>query len=243
MTQNIYDDERFFTAYSRLRRSVDGLDGAPEWPTMRAMLPDVAGRSVLDLGCGFGWFCRWAAAAGARNVIGIDLSRRMLERARRDTTDPRVTYRRGDLEAIELGHEAFDLVYSSLTLHYVAAIDRLATAIRDALVPGGTLVASIEHPMFTAPSRPGFVPDGHGGVVWPVDRYFDESERITDWLAPGVVKQHRTLGTYVATLRRAGLDVSELVEWRPSAEQIAANPEWSDEAERPAFLIVAALRS
>jgi hypothetical protein len=57
MTQNIYDNDSFFAGYSRLPRSVEGLDGAPEWPALRAMLPEVSGRRAVDLGCGFGWFC------------------------------------------------------------------------------------------------------------------------------------------------------------------------------------------
>ncbi|HEY1299762.1 MAG TPA: class I SAM-dependent methyltransferase, partial [Stellaceae bacterium] len=82
MPQNIYDDAEFFAEYSRLPRSVAGLDGAPEWPALHALLPDLSGASVLDLGCGFGWFCRWARQQGAARVLGIDISRRMLERAR-----------------------------------------------------------------------------------------------------------------------------------------------------------------
>ncbi len=66
MTQNIYDDEAFFAGYCRLPRSVHGLGGAPEWPVLRGMLPELAGQSVLDLGCGFGWFCRFAAGEGGR---------------------------------------------------------------------------------------------------------------------------------------------------------------------------------
>jgi hypothetical protein len=51
MTQNIYDNEGFFAQYSRLTRSVEGLDGAPEWPTLRGMLPELSGcRAVLPLG-------------------------------------------------------------------------------------------------------------------------------------------------------------------------------------------------
>ena len=64
MAQNIYDRPEF----------VEGLDGAPEWPALRAMLPDVDGLRVVDLGCGFGWFCRWARAHGASEVLGLDLS-------------------------------------------------------------------------------------------------------------------------------------------------------------------------
>ena len=76
MTQNIYDDPEFFAGYSRLPRSLDGLDGAPEWPALRAMLPPLRGRRVLDLGCGFGWFCRWARQQGAAQVMGLERFRK-----------------------------------------------------------------------------------------------------------------------------------------------------------------------
>src|SRR5919109_4622915 len=102
MTQNIYDNAEFFEGYSRLRRSVEGLEGAPEWPALRALLPDLCGSAVLDLGCGFGWFCRWAREQGAAHVLGIDLSERMLARARTTTQDPLITYSRGDMEHLAL---------------------------------------------------------------------------------------------------------------------------------------------
>ena len=96
MAQNIYDRPEFFEGYSRLGRSVDGLDGAPEWPALRAMLPDVDGLRVVDLGCGFGWFCRWARAHGASEVLGLDLSEKMLARARAAGADDAITYRRAN---------------------------------------------------------------------------------------------------------------------------------------------------
>lgn len=97
MTQNIYDDPAFFEGYRRLPRSVNGLAGAPEWPSLRALLPDVNGLRVVDLGCGFGWFCRWARQRGAARVLGLDASQKMLERAKADTADPAIVYERVDL--------------------------------------------------------------------------------------------------------------------------------------------------
>src|SRR5580700_4848658 len=94
MAQNIYDNDEFFAGYGRLPRSVDGLEGAPEWSNLRAMLPDLHGRNVLDLGCGYGWFCRWARAAGAAQIVGIDVSEKMLARARADTQGRAITYTR-----------------------------------------------------------------------------------------------------------------------------------------------------
>lgn len=52
MTQNIYDNPEFFEAYSWLGRSVAGLAGAAEWPALRALLPDLRGLRIVDLGCG-----------------------------------------------------------------------------------------------------------------------------------------------------------------------------------------------
>lgn len=54
MAQNIYDNPDFFAGYSQLPRQIRGLDGAPEWPSIGAILPTVSGKRVLDLGCGFG---------------------------------------------------------------------------------------------------------------------------------------------------------------------------------------------
>src|SRR4051794_31999004 len=109
MAQNIYDDPEFFEGYSRLRRSVEGLDGAPEWPALRALLPEMRGLAVVDLGCGFGWFCRWAREAGAARVAGIDVSERMLARARAGTQAPAISYVRADMEHLELSPESFDV--------------------------------------------------------------------------------------------------------------------------------------
>lgn len=242
MAQNIYDDEAFFSQYGQLPRAAHGLDEAPEWPTLRAMLPPLHGLRVVDLGSGLGWFCRWAASSGAETVLGIDLSERMLAAARATTTDEHVRYDRQDLDELVLPPHAYDVAYCSLTLHYLSDLPRFFSVVAGALVPGGTLVCSLEHPIFTAPSSAAFVLDGDGDVTWPLDRYFDEGPRITDWLAPGVVKQHRTLATYVTALLDAGFALTSLIEWGPSAADLAAHPDWSAEVERPAFLLLGATR-
>jgi ubiquinone/menaquinone biosynthesis C-methylase UbiE len=240
MTQNIYDDEGFFAGYSRLPRSVQGLDGMPEWPTLRAMLPDLKGRSVVDLGCGFGWFCRWARENGAASVLGLDVSEKMLSRARAETGDKTVSYERADLEQLDLPAAAFDLAYSALTLHYLENLEGMLAVVHRALRPGGWLVFSAEHPIYTAPTNPGWHTDAAGRKTWPVDNYLNEGPRSTDWLASGVIKRHRTVATYFNLLIGLGFTIMRVEEWGASAEQIAAHPEWTDEDQRPPFLLVAA---
>jgi len=224
VTQNIYDDAGFFAGYARLRRSVEGLDGAPEWPTLRSMLPELAGRRVVDLGCGFGWFCRWAREVGAASVLGLDVSANMLARAHETKPESAIVYRQADLEAVELPAASFDLAYSSLTLHYIEKLGALFASVHRALVPGGSFVFSAEHPLYTEPG-----PD-----------YLDEGPRTTDWLAKGVVKQHRTLATYLNLLIATGFTIRHVEEWGPTRTEIAAHPEWKIDHRRPSFLLVSA---
>jgi SAM-dependent methyltransferase len=242
MAQNKYDDEQFFRAYSGLPRSVHGLEGAAEWPRLRSLLPQLDGARVLDLGCGFGWFCRWARTQGAAEVLGVDVSTNMLDRARRDTDDPAIRYQQADLETVLLRANSFDLVYSSLALHYLTDLDRVVGQMAAAVVPGGTVVCSVEHPIYSAPSQPGWV-EVQGRRVWPLDGYSRRGQRVTDWLAPGVVKHHRTIGDHVAAFVGAGLQLTALVEWSPDQAELALHPEWEEELDRPMFLLIAASRA
>jgi SAM-dependent methyltransferase len=242
MAQNIYDNDEFFAGYAQLPRSVEGLAGAPEWPALRALLPDLRGCRVLDLGCGYGWFCRWAREAGATAVLGIDVSEKMLARARADTNDGAITYRRADMERLVLPGAAFDLIYSSLALHYIADVGRLIAEAYRSLVPGGSLVFSTEHPIYSAPAAPKWIRDPEGRKIWPLNNYLDEGPRTTNWLAPGVIRHHRTIGTTINLLLRAGFAITHLEEWGPSDEQISALASLADERQRPAFLIVSATK-
>jgi SAM-dependent methyltransferase len=242
MAQNIYDTDAFFRGYSQLPRSVHGLDGAPEWPAIRALLPEISGKRVVDLGCGFGWFARWARQQGAGHVLGLDLSHNMIGRARADTPEGMIEYRIADLEALDLPEKSFDLAYSSLAFHYVGDFGKLARTIHRALVAGGHLVFTIEHPIYMAAAQPQWTVDPGGRKSWPVNGYFNEGSRTTDWLAKGVVKYHRTIATTLNTLLDAGFAIRRVVEFAPTAEQIAAVPQLAEELERPMMLIVAAQR-
>ena len=86
---------------------------------MRALLPDLAGRRIVDLGCGFGWFSRFAVEQGATSVLGLDISENMIDRARSETATAAITYAIADLEHLQLDEGAFDFAYSSLAFHYI----------------------------------------------------------------------------------------------------------------------------
>lgn len=140
MKQNIYDDPGFFERYSAMPRSVEGLRQAGEWHELRAMLPPLKDKSFLDLGCGFGWHCRFAAEQGARHVVGVDLSENMLRRAAEINGGSGIEYRRAAIEDIDFPRQSFDVVLSSLALHYVRDLDVAFARIFAVLKAGGDFI-------------------------------------------------------------------------------------------------------
>jgi SAM-dependent methyltransferase len=243
MHQHIYDDPAFFASYSQMARSRAGLEAAGEWPAFRALLPDLREKRVLDLGCGFGWHCRYAREQQAHLVIGIDLSEKMIAQARASTADPAIEYRQMALEEIDFPPQTFDVVISSLALHYIEHFALVCQNVYQCLVRGGTFVFSIEHPIFTACAAQDWHYDQQGQRLhWPVDHYQDEGPRLTRFLGHDVPKYHRTLATHLNTLRAAGFTISGLAEPQPTPDMLAKQPEMRDEMRRPMFLVIAALR-
>ncbi len=238
--QNPYDDPSFFEKYSRMDRSVKGLGGAGEWHELQKLLPDFQGKRVLDLGCGFGWHCRYAAEQGAAAVLGIDVSEKMLAAAREKTASPVVEYRRLPIEEADFPPESFDVVMSSLAFHYLPSFGPVCRMAYRCLPEGGDFVFSVEHPVFTAQGPQDWCRDGEGNPLhWPVDRYFEEGEREAVFLGETMVKYHRTLTTYLGTLLRTGFAVTDLVEPQPP-ESMRGLPGMEDERRRPMMLLVQA---
>jgi SAM-dependent methyltransferase len=242
--QNVYDDPAFFAGYSGLERFGAGWDRAMEQPIFLSLLPDPTGRRVLDLGCGVGQLAHHLAGAGAAEVVGLDLSERMLGLARAERAHPRVDYRLGSIEEADFPPERFDLIVSALAFHYVRDYRALVGRIATWLAPGGALVFSTEHPIYTARgSDDGWIVDADGRrQSWAIDHYHDEGAREHTWFVAGVRRYHRTVATLINGLIEAGLAIRRVVEPAPSEEWLRDRPRMSDERRRPMFLLVRADR-
>ena len=223
--------------YDAVADSYAGPNDDYEGSAVAALLELVgrdAGPRALDLACGHGPVARELARRGAR-VTGIDISQRLLERARAAPTDrgSAIEYVHGDAtDPAALPGAEFDLVVSNFGLSDIDDLDGVCATIARVLVPGGRLLFSILHPCFA----------GAAGVSgsWPTGRgYYDEGW----WRADGelsVLRQqvganHRMLSTYITTLRRHGLIIDAVVEPRPE-------PEWVDDRPgaggQPVYLVV-----
>lgn len=240
MKENKYDNAAFFEKYSQMPRSLIGLDGAGEWNTLKTMLPDFKGKRVLDLGCGFGWHCAYAAGQGAAAVTGIDISGKMLEKAKLLTNAYNIEYRSVPIEDYEYPENSFDVVISSLAFHYVRFFDDICSKVYRCLTACGDFVFSVEHPIFTAQGRQEWAHDSEGNIThWPVDGYFYEGERTAQFPDEDIIKYHRTLTSYVSGLLNHGFVITALREPVPPDDMLDISG-MKDELRRPMMLIISA---
>lgn len=230
---NHYDNPEFFAAYAQMNRSQQGLDGAGEWHLLQPLFPDMTGKDMLDLGCGYGWHCKYAADQGARSVLGIDQSEMMIAEAKKRNAASGITYRVRSLQDYAYPAAAYDLVVSNLVLHYVEDLDGVYRSICKTLRPGGVFLMNIEHPTFTAGVNQQFAQDG----TWPVDDYYYPGLRKTDFLGHEIIKYHHTLTQILGGLLKAGFRIEAVEEAIPPEEWRAVMP---DEMRRPMMLLVRA---
>lgn len=244
MKENFYDKQSFFEKYSEMLRSKEGLKGAGEWPTLEKMLPDFTDKRVLDLGCGYGWHCIYAAQKGASAVLGIDLSEKMIQEATRKNKCDKIEYKVLGIEDYDYPAQSYDIVISSLALHYVEDLAPVFAKINNTLVAGGTFVFTMEHPVFTAyGSQEWFYNEEGKPVHWPVDRYFIEGKRVANFLGEDIVKYHHTLTSILQGLLKTGFIIKEVIEPQPTQEMMDAIPDMKEELRRPMMIAVAAIKS
>jgi SAM-dependent methyltransferase len=184
------------------------------------LLGDVAGRRILEVGCGAAASARWLAIEGAE-VVATDLSGGMLRHAREgaDRSGVHVPLVQCDALSLPFSDGAFDMVYTAFgAVPFVDDPARLMREVFRVLRPGGRWVFSVTHPM-----RWIFLDDpGEGGLV-AVHSYFDRTPYVEygeDGLAT-YVEHHRTLGDRIRDLVAAGFTLTDLIE-----------PEWPEGHER-----------
>ena len=237
---SIYDDERFFEAYGNMERSKGGLEAAGEWHQLKPLFPELKGKTVLDLGCGYGWHCKYAVRMGADQVVGIDGSRRMIDTAKEKNPDKKIQYKVCRIEEFDYPVSAYDFVISNLALHYIEDLNQAYQNIYQTLKPGGIFLFNIEHPVFTA----GVLQDWIYGedktpLYWPVDRYYEPGQREALFLGEKVVKQHHTLTQILNGLLQTGFQIEAVEEAEPP-EYMMDLPGMKDELRRPMMLLVKA---
>jgi SAM-dependent methyltransferase len=184
------------------------------------LLGEVAGRRVLEVGCGSAPCSRWLRREGA-DVVALDLSGGMLARAAElnRATGIDVPLLQADVGALPLASASVDVACSAFGgLPFVADVEAALAQVARVLRPGGRFVASVNHPMrWPLPDSP----DPEDLRV--VSSYFDRTPYVeTDENGRAVyVEHHRTVGDWVRAVVGAGLVLDDLLEpeWTPGRTQ------------------------
>lgn len=237
----IYDNEVFFNSYADLRLNDKGFNGKIEEPEMRKLIGKVNNLMVLDIGSGFGHQAIWLIQNGAKNVIAIDPSMRMIEYAKKEYNHPQIEYRHGYFEQQEFNCK-FDVIVSSMAFHYIEDLKAVFIKCHKQMKDNGRLLFSIEHPIITA------YPDGYSeddnGKYWKLRNYFREEERVQHWFVDGVRKYHRTISSIVMDLINSGFKIEAMSEPQP-VDKIYKQEEKDEDYFwlRPSILFIKAIKT
>ena len=226
--QNIYDNDTFFDNFKGLRSDEINFNDVIETPILTAMLPDMKGRKVLDIGCGMGQHAMQYSKAGAASVLGTDISEKMLAFAKENNAADNITYRRLAFEDIAQLNEKFDVITSSLAFDYSQDFEGLMKDVYALLNDGGYLVFSMSHPISTAYDgvydRYTRTKDGVR-LYANLHNYGIEGERHFKWVVEDYEVYHRKISTLINAIAKAGFTIEECQESKVPEEILAAHPD------------------
>lgn len=238
--QNIYDNEAFFENFRGIRSNDINFNDCIETPILLAMLPDIHGKNILDIGCGMGQHAKQYSEMGAKSVLGVDISEKMLEYARKHFSADNITYRQMALEDICALNQTFDLVTSSLVFDYVQDFDELMRNVYALMKYDAEFVFSMSHPMATSydGQYPRYTRSESGERLYAnINNYFVEGQRNIAWVVDNYELYHRTFSSILNSMIKAGFFIEECRESQTSDELRTQYPDiFGGTIHRPDFV-------
>lgn len=239
--QNVFDNKVFFESYKKLRNLEFNYNTLQEKPAIFSLLPPLKGTSILDMGCGFGENSEFFVKNEAKEVHGIDISKKMLEEAIKSNEYTNVDYELLPIEKISQLEKSYDLVFSSLALHYVKDFEKTIKDVYEKLNKGGHFIFSQMHPLTSAPKNGiEWIKEGDVRVAYRLSDYLDMGERSISWYIDDIIMYHRPISYILNTLIFGGFEVVEVLEPMASKEDIKKYPDMIKDIHKPNFLIIKA---
>ncbi|HKU40745.1 MAG TPA: class I SAM-dependent methyltransferase [Polyangiales bacterium] len=204
-------------------------------PPVLELCKPYQGSTVLDLGCGEGYCARTLRDGGAAEVLGIDVSSRMIEAAKaEEQRNPKgIRYRQGDATDLhELADASFDRVLAMFLFNYLTttATQQCLREVARILRPGGKFVFAVPHPSLPwlrKPAPPFYFDVGSTGYFQARDTRWAGKIWKRDGTELEVQLVHKTLEDYFAALRGAGFNTMPLIrELRVTPEILSVDPKF-----------------
>lgn len=233
---SVYDEGEFYENFMKRRNRPESPNNIIEKPILLEMIGDVAGKRILDLGCGDAEVGAELLQKGGASYLGVEGSKNMARAATENLEGTTGQVLHSSMEEWQPHGEQYDLVISRFALHYLADLNSVFTKVHYSLVPGGKFIFSVQHPVLTSSAKSA---EGSGRRSdWIVDDYFNQGERIEPWIGRKVIKYHRTTEEYFQLLLRAGFSVDDLREGMPRAENFSSQEEYERRMRIPLVLMI-----
>jgi SAM-dependent methyltransferase len=239
-------DEYAETWAQRMRSGENITHEYLEKPAMFAAVPDLKGKDVLCIGCGTGEECRSLKDRGARRVLGMDVSKGLIEYAKKSYPD--LEFEVMAMEQLDVPEGSFDFAYSSLAMHYAEDWTDILRRIRRALKPGSFFLFSTHHPV-----RWGAVKKKEGDVFSYLLGFSkkgkDVQEIFGDYLTTRKIEEtwfnelsvtyyHKPFGSILKNILDSGFIIKDFIEPKPVEEAKAKKPNfWAIHQKIPLFMI------
>ena len=217
-----------------------------EKPAMYKELPNLKGKSVLCLGCGTGEECKHLKSLGARRVVGIDISKGLINLAKKSY--PSLEFHIMDMEKLDFPNKSFDFIYSSLTMHYVKDWTKTLRGVHKILKTKGVFLFSTHHPIKWGSEvkrlkEKETILMGYEKYKTGKSKVFGDylkTRKINDvWFDEFKVSYyHRPLSAIINDIKKNGFVISDFIEPKPLKSVARKKPNFYDiHAKIPLFMI------
>ena len=205
-------------------------------PIVKRLLGDLSDKTILDAGCGNGYWTR-KLAPQAKRVIGIDFTDRLIKKAIERGVPENASFIVGNLEQLDFEDRTFDIVLLSMVLMDIENLDAVVEELVRVSKPGGIFVASFLHPCFENPPNTQSIRDETGQKI---------GREVSNYFQTGLIQDsehnyqhfHRTLADYFNAFSNCGLCIERVVE--PNGSQLL---ETNQNDHHPYFMILKLVKS
>lgn len=214
---NTYDKKDFFEKYQQKRLDPLSYNEIVEMPEMKRCLPNLKGKTILDIGCGMGQFINHMLKFKPFHITGVEISENMINVCRNNVQSNLVSLYHSDFMTFQT-EQMYDVIVSSLVFHYIEDFDKCCKKLNTLLNNDGTLLFTMEHPIQTATKDPNVKQEDEHGVYLRMEHYFGESKRTSTWLDTNVSKYHHTISTIFNALIFNGFEIEYVQDLGQSKE-------------------------
>ncbi len=235
--------------YDNLLKEDDTYQSKVILPNLLRLVAPQIGETILDLGCGQGFFSRALLVPGVK-VIGVDISNELIDKAKKEGEGIKYFVSPSDDIAI-ITTSSVNKIIIVLALQNIEKMKETFEECVRVLVPDGKLYVVLNHPAFRIPKHSSWGYDEQAGIQYRrMDGYLSEA-KIKIEMHPGskegetTISFHRPLQVYFKHLFKAGFAVSRLEEWdshKKSQKGKRSVAEDTARKEIPLFLCIEAIR-